>query len=147
MANEPTIEFTGNVGKDPETHTYSNGNTTTTINVAVTPSYQKNGQWVEKETMWFQITPITNSAKAQIPYITKGARVVVNGQLSTFTKEDNTKYLQVAARTIGILHTGQQQAPAPQTTYTPPQAGYAPQIDAWGQPAQGFDAQTSEPPF
>ena len=126
MANEPTIEFSGNVGKDPETRTFQNGNSVTTVNVAVTPSYQKNGQWTDKETIWFQVTPMSNAAKAQIPFITKGSRVVVSGQLTTYTNDKGTKYLQVAARTLAVLHTSKDsQKSAPAQSSAEPWASYS----------------------
>lgn len=117
-----TITLTGNVGADPSTHTFDNGNSVTSFPVGVSQGYyDQSRQWVDQGTMWVDVECAPGAAK-QLPWVGKGVRVVVSGSLSqrSFTRKDGTQgtRLRVWATTLGFLNktNDQQQQPAPQQT-------------------------------
>lgn len=105
------ISCVGNVGKDPETHTFNNGSTKTSFSLAVSQGYMDNGNWVDQGTMWLEVTPITRQASSQLAHIHKGDRILVTGLLSQrFWDKDGVQHnmLQIAAHAIGKLVKPQQ---------------------------------------
>lgn len=104
-----SIEFDGNVGADPETRTFQNGNTLTEFSVACSQGYfDKQHQWVDQGVTWFRVHPFGKQAENQLPYIRKGCKVLINGTLETREYQDkqgqNRVSLNVTARHIGIVH-------------------------------------------
>lgn len=132
MANEPTIELIGNAVNDPEQKTFQNGGSVTQFRIAVTPSYQDaQKQWKEKETLYFNVKPITKTAESQLHLIHKGARVLVNGMLTkrsyTTKQGEPGEALDVAARTLAVI---QKPAQKPQGSFNPPTRNQS-QADPW----------------
>lgn len=134
------VALVGNVGKDPQTRTFNNGKSITTFSVGVSQGYfDQQNQWVDQGTMWLDVEPITRQAQEQVPYVTKGAKVVVTGLLSqrfyTDKQGNNASSLKVAAHAIGFLHKPQQQAPV-QQQWGQSQQYAASTTDLWATPAE-----------
>ena len=142
------VSLVGNVGRDPETRTFQNGNSLTTFSVGVSQGYfDQSRQWQDQGTMWVDVECITPQAKAQLPWVVKGARVHITGLLQQrfFTKKDGAQgsSLKVAAQALSFLHKkDEQQMIQP--------AGYAPAAPAsaqTGDPWAGGGYQSGEPDF
>jgi len=86
----------GNIGKDPETRTFQDGNKVVSFSVAATERWKsKDGEKKEK-TEWINIS-ITNQGLADIAlkYLKKGSKVYIEGSISTRKwqdKEGNDRY-------------------------------------------------------
>ncbi|NEG55412.1 single stranded DNA-binding domain-containing protein [Bifidobacterium platyrrhinorum] len=143
MANEPIIEFKGHVGRIVD---FRNGGCM--VSVSVTPSYKdkNSGDWVDKETLWFDVRPLSNDAKDAVDQIRQykqrdlSVRVLVSGGLSKGVSEkDGVKYehLEVGARTLAVLSAKPKRGATANGTL-PPQQGFSNGNPFGGaQPAQG----------
>jgi len=109
MANEPLITLTGRVGKDPELKISPNGKAILNLSVAVTPRKNKDGEWVDGETMWFRVVMFGKDAEAATEKVNKGDKVCISGRLTinTFTNKDGEKVTvpEVIADALGIIPT------------------------------------------
>ena len=135
------VTFAGNVGKDPETRTFNNGHSLTTFSVGVSQGYfDQSRQWVDQGTMWITVECSPMAAR-QLPYVNKGARVLVTGLLSQrfYQRKDGGQgsELRCYAHALGFLHK-QQQGQQPQPSQpSQPSAGIrqgAPAAQAQGMP-------------
>lgn len=96
------ITIAGNVGKDAEQRTTQSGAKVTSWSMAV-------NHWDgnENQTMWFDVTVWGKRGDGAAKLATKGAKMVVTGDLST--REYNGKtYLQVTANDFTPMGGGQQ---------------------------------------
>ena len=141
------VTFAGNVGKDPETRTFPTGHSLTTFSVGVSQGYfDQSRQWVDQGTMWITVECSPTAAR-QLPYVRKGARVLVAGLLSQrfYQRKDGGQgsELRCYAHALGFLHKPQQQGqaapqqPAPQQ---PAQPAQGTPVDPWAGNA-GSDAE------
>lgn len=94
-----TIIIAGNVGKDAATRD-ANGTPVTSWSVAVE---ERNGQ--DKRTIWFDCSMWGTRGEKVGPYIRKGGRVAVAGELSTREYEGKT-YLTVRVDQLTLLGDG-----------------------------------------
>jgi len=86
--SRPTIIISGNVGRDPERLITSRGDTMLTFSVAV--NYQEQGA---EHTEWFGCAMFGRYAEAMAPYVAKGSRVTVQGDLRplrTYQRQDGS---------------------------------------------------------
>lgn len=91
------IVISGNIGKDAEVRSTTNGDKVTSWTVAVEDRTGK-----EKSTMWFDCTLWGKRGESLAPYLTKGGKVSVSGELST--REHNGKtYLTVRADQVSLM--------------------------------------------
>ena len=96
-----SITIGGNIGKDAATRSTQQGDKVTGFSVAVE---ERNGQ--EKRTLWFDVSIWGNRGEKLAPYLTKGTKVSVAGDLSTREHEGKT-YLTVRADQITLMGGGQ----------------------------------------
>jgi single-strand DNA-binding protein len=88
------ITLAGNVGKDAETRTTQGGQSVTGFTVAVTDR--------QKATTWFDVSLWGKRGETVAQYVTKGAKIVVTGELGT--REHNGKtYLTVNASDVTLM--------------------------------------------
>ena len=97
-----SITIGGNIGKDATTRSTQQGDKVTGFSVAVE---ERNGQ--EKRTLWFDVSIWGSRGEKLAPYLTKGAKVSVAGDLST-REHDGKTYLTVRADQITLMGGGQQ---------------------------------------
>jgi single-strand DNA-binding protein len=106
MAGEPTVSFVGRVALDPTINFTQTGRAVANYKIAVTPTTKDNDQWVDKETLWFNVS-LWRGAEAAIDSIVKGAIVSVTGKLAedNYTTKDGEKRtaLTVDADVIGLV--------------------------------------------
>jgi single-strand DNA-binding protein len=104
------LTIAGNIGKDAELRSTQGGDQVAGFSVAV-----ETREGREKTSIWFDVSIWGKRAQALAPYLTKGARVCVSGDLGT--REYNGKtYLTVKADQVTLLgggNRGERQDDAP----------------------------------
>lgn len=96
-----SITIAGNIGRDAETRTTQGGDKVTGWSVAVE---ERQGQ--DKRTIWFDVAIWGKRGEALAPYLTKGSRVAVSGDLSTREHGGKT-YLTIRADQVTLLGGGE----------------------------------------
>lgn len=79
------VILVGNLGKDPEVRSFSNGNKVVNFSVATSESWKDkmSGEWKEK-TEWHKVAVFNEHlAKKAEQYLRKGSKVYVEGKLQT----------------------------------------------------------------
>lgn len=103
------IEVTGNVGKDAELKFISGSKGDFAIakfSLAETPREYKNGEWVNGETVWWNISVTGKQAEQVVEVATKGAKLLIKGDLRQYSyeKDGETKSGQeIRAKIVAIL--------------------------------------------
>lgn len=92
-----TITVAGSIGKDAVVRSTQSGEKVTGWSVAVE---ERVGQ--DKRTIWFDCTLWGKRGESLAPYLTKGGKVAVSGELSTREHEGKT-YLTVRADQVTLL--------------------------------------------
>ena len=95
------ITIAGNIGKSAETRRTPNGDAVTSWSLAVE---ERKGS--EKRTIWFDCSLWGKRGESLAPYLTKGGKVAVSGELST-REHDGKTYLTVRAEQVTLLGGGQ----------------------------------------
>lgn len=109
----------GNVGKDPESRTFENGNKVVNFSLATSENYKdKSGEWQQK-TEWHNVT-IYGQLAERAESMTKGATLFLEGKIQTrkwTDKEGNDRYTTeiVANYFRPIRKPGETQGAAPQS--------------------------------
>ena len=96
-----SITIAGNIGKSAETRQTPNGDAVTSWSLAVE---ERKGQ--DKRTIWFDCSLWGKRGESLAPYLTKGGKVAVAGELST-REHDGKTYLTVRAEQVTLLGGGQ----------------------------------------
>ena len=96
-----SLTIAGNIGKSAETRRTPNGDAVTSWSVAVE---ERKGS--EKRTIWFDCSLWGKRGESLAPYLTKGGKVAVSGELST-REHDGKTYLTVRAEQVTLLGGGQ----------------------------------------
>ena len=101
------VTLLGNLGREPEFRTTSNGIPVCTLNVATSDNYKdKSGEWKEA-TEWHRVVLWNRLAETADKYLKKGSRVYLEGKLKTRSYEDKTgakRYTtEVEANTMVML--------------------------------------------
>ena len=118
------VKLIGNLGRDPETKTFDDGNSTTTFSMAPADSWKDKGTGEKKEktewhrcVCWRQLATIANT------YLRKGSKVYVSGQLKTRQYTDKSgveKYsTEIHVRDM-IMLDSREGGPSSQPTQTAP---------------------------
>ncbi|MGB0167543.1 MAG: single-stranded DNA-binding protein [Luteibaculum sp.] len=106
MAGINKVILVGNLGKDPEIRTLSNGSKVAKFSLATNENYKgKDGNWNER-TEWHNITAWRNLAERAENTLTKGTQIYVEGKLrtSSYEKDGSTRYItEVEAEYFTIL--------------------------------------------
>ena len=107
MAGEIAVFGEGRVGNDPEMKTLSSGKTVTSFSLANTPRFQKDGVWVDGETIWFRCNIWGKNAIGASNELRKGALITFGGYLSqnTYTNKEGVERvsLEVTINGYGIV--------------------------------------------
>ena len=75
------VRIIGNVGQDPDTGVFQNGNSYIRFSVAINDSYKnKDGEWVE-QTVWMKVQAFGTLADRLIKQVTKGISIHIGGKL------------------------------------------------------------------
>lgn len=114
MAQEPRIEFQGNLGATAEVKNSASGRQYLTFNVGVTPAKKVGTEYVNGETMWLRVTSFDVNVTLT-DQLLKGAKVKVTGRLTQRTADNGKTYNDVIADTIEIVARDQQKVAVPST--------------------------------
>lgn len=96
-----SLTIAGNIGKDAETRRTPNGDAVTSWSVAVE---ERKGQ--DKRTLWVDCSLWGKRGESLAPYLTKGGKVSVSGEMST-REHDGKTYLTLRAEQVTLLGGGQ----------------------------------------
>jgi single-strand DNA-binding protein len=91
------ITIAGNIGKSAETRTTQGGDKVTSWSVAVE---ERSGK--EKSTIWFDCSLWGKRGESLAPYLTKGGKVAVSGDLGKREHEGKT-YLTIRADQVTLM--------------------------------------------
>jgi single-strand DNA-binding protein len=105
MSGVNKVILLGNLGKDPESFTFENGNKKVSFSIATSEKYKdKEGNTVE-QTEWHNIAIFGKLADIAEKYLKKGSKVYLEGKLKTRSwddKDGNKKYMtEVEINTFG----------------------------------------------
>jgi single-strand DNA-binding protein len=82
MAGEIVIYGEGRLGSDPEIKLTPTGKNVTSFSIANTPRVNKDGEWVDKETIWLRCFIWGKNATGAANELRKGTLITFNGLLS-----------------------------------------------------------------
>ncbi len=104
---DPFITVVGNVGAEPRTRVLADGQVVTDFRIASTGRKKdRDGQWTDRETMWFGVSCWRATAENVAASVSKGDRVVVSGRLvaRSWTTDDGDKRsaLEIESATVGL---------------------------------------------
>jgi single-strand DNA-binding protein len=107
MSDINRVNLTGNLTKDPEVHTTSQGNTITTLRVAVSVrKKQSDGNWGESAG-YYDVKVFGQQAQACAEHLQKGRQIAVDGRLdwSEWQDKDGNKRqsVQIIAGDVKFL--------------------------------------------
>ncbi len=129
------VMLIGRLGADPEMRYTASGSPVTTFRLAVGRQWRDNAGEIHDETEWFNIVAWNRLAETCNQYLTRGARVYVEGRLQTRSWEDQqsgqTRYrTEVIASDLIMLDSRSSREPEdyPPTRETsrPPRGGAQP---------------------
>jgi len=100
------VILVGNLGSDPEVKYTQNGTAVANFRMATTEKFKQNDEWVEN-TEWHRVVAWGRLGEICGEYLTKGARVYIEGKIQTRSWEDrdgNKKYTtEIIAREMKML--------------------------------------------
>ena len=85
------VTIVGNMGTDPESRTFPNGDVVTNINVATSEKWKDKATGEDRErTEWHRIVFHRRLAEVAAQYLRKGSKVYIEGRLQTRKWQDKT---------------------------------------------------------
>ena len=95
------VQFTGNLGGDPELRFLPDGTAVASFSVAVTGRKKSGNEYVDDVTAWYRVTCWKYDAEAAVENLRKGSRVHVVGVLkpTPYTAKDGTERLSLEVNT------------------------------------------------
>ena len=101
----------GNLGQDPEMAYTGNGVAYTRFSLAVSRSYERDGERVE-ETEWFKVTAWNKLAELCNEYLIKGQKAYVDGRISLgeWSRSDGTQGASMEIRAENVVFLNKPQA-------------------------------------
>jgi single-strand DNA-binding protein len=149
MASVNRVTLLGNLGRDPETRTFSNGEQVCNITLATTEKWKDKQTGEMKEiTEWSKIAFFGRTAEVAAQYLKKGSQCYVEGSLRTrkYTDKDGQEKYSTEIRADNLVLLG-----SPAVGSSPRQAQPAPARQAVpARLSSGFDEMDgidSEIPF
>ncbi len=142
MASINKAILVGNLGQDPELRYTRSEMAVTTLRVATTDTYARDGE--EPKTEWHSVVVFGKTAENCCNFLSKGRQVYVEGRIQTrkwTDKEGNDRYsTEIVANTVQFLGSkrdGDQAGEGPsRTQYRAPGAG---NVSGGGNFNQSFD--------
>ncbi|MGA9327445.1 MAG: single-stranded DNA-binding protein [Salegentibacter sp.] len=81
------VQLIGNVGEDPKSHKFENGNLVVRLSLATNEDYFKDGEKIQ-QTQWHNLVIWGKQAEIAKNYVTKGKEIAVEGKLTSRTYEN-----------------------------------------------------------
>ena len=144
MASVNKVIIVGNLGRDPETRSFPNGDQVANVTVATTDRWKDKASGDMKEsTEWHRISFFGRLAEIAGQYLRKGSQVYVEGSLRTrkYTDKDGIEKYSTEIRADSMQMLGQRQGGEQQAA--PRQAP----ASAPAKAAAGFDDLDDDIPF
>lgn len=103
----------GNLGQDPEIRFTASGNAVANVNIATTSSWNdRNTGQRQEQTEWHRVVMFNKVAEIAQQYLTKGARVYIEGRLQTRKWQDQNNQdrytTEIVCNDMQMLGGGQQ---------------------------------------
>lgn len=118
------VMIIGRLGFDPEMRFTSSGSPVTTFRVAVGRQWRDSNGESHDDTEWFNVVAWNKLAEICNQYLTKGARVYVEGRLQTRSWEDQqsgqTRFKTEVIASDMIILDGREGRPGRDDDYAPP---------------------------
>ncbi|HPD64909.1 MAG TPA: single-stranded DNA-binding protein [Bacteroidia bacterium] len=130
MASLNKVFLIGNLGRDPEIRTFSEGSKKATFTLATTERYKdKNGDWKD-DTTWHNIGAFGFLADRAETYLKKGSQVFIEGRITTRTYTDSNnvekKFTEIIASNFMILGKKESTTETRETPDQVPEIDYPP---------------------
>lgn len=106
MSSLNKIQLIGNLGSDPETKVFDNGDQVTNFTIATSEKWKDKQGQPQESTEWHKVVCRNGISKIVDQYVTKGQKVYIEGKLKTRSYESNgqTNYItEVMASNIIML--------------------------------------------
>lgn len=97
--SDNAITITGNLTRDPELRFTASGTASCSLSVAVNRRYQKDGEWQDAPTNFFNAVCFGQLAENVAASLTKGDRVQIAGRLD-FRKYTNKEGVEVSTHDV-----------------------------------------------
>jgi single-strand DNA-binding protein len=103
-----SVQLIGNLGKNPEIKTASNGNKYAMFSLATLESYTNKAGEKVKETTWHNITLWGAQAELAEKYLTTGSQIGIKARLvnNEYTDKDGTKKSRYELKVIDMILLG-----------------------------------------
>ena len=153
MASVNKVILVGNLGRDPESRTFPNGDQVTNVTIATTDKWRDKQTGDMKEaTEWHRVAFHGRLAEIAAQYLRKGSQVYIEGSLLTRSWErDGVKQYATEIRADQMQMLGNRPAGGSQQTQSPPSQPHghapAPQQEAQRPAGSGFDDFDQDIPF
>ena len=112
MASVNKVIIVGNLGRDPETRSFPNGDQVTNVTIATTDRYKDKTSGEMKEiTEWHRVSFFGRLAEIAGQYLRKGSQVYVEGSLRTrkWTDKDGVEKYSTEIRADSMQMLGSRQ--------------------------------------
>ncbi|RYF37271.1 MAG: single-stranded DNA-binding protein, partial [Comamonadaceae bacterium] len=112
MASVNKVIIVGNLGRDPETRTFPNGDQIANVTIATTDRYKDKTSGEMKEiTEWHRVSFFGRLAEIVGQYLRKGSQVYVEGSLRTrkYTDKDGIEKYSTEIRADSMQMLGSRQ--------------------------------------
>ncbi|QJC58075.1 Single-stranded DNA-binding protein [Polaromonas vacuolata] len=129
MASVNKVIIVGNLGRDPETRSFPNGDQVTNITIATTDRYKDKTSGEAKEiTEWHRVSFFGRLAEIAGQYLRKGSQVYVEGSLRTrkWTDKDGIEKYTTEIRADSMQMLGSRQGMGGAQTGDEGGGGYEP---------------------
>lgn len=147
------ILLIGNAGRDAELRFIPSGDALASFSMAVSRSYQVNGEWKE-ETEWFNVSAWGRQAEGVSQRVRRGNKVFVEGRLSTrqYTTQSGETRTSLDVRAFRVMVINAQSdedghgsyGDHPASDQSAPES-HTPPADSGGAPGAGFNDSDSDP--
>lgn len=134
------LTIIGNLGADPETKTFPDGNAITTLRIATTEKWTSKDGTAQERTEWHRVVVRGRDAQEVARRLHKGDRVLVNGSVQSREYEKDgakVRITEVAARGVFV----EISAPREQRNAGPARS------NGGARPAQGGNDYADDIPF
>ena len=131
MSSVNKVILIGNLGKDPEIRSFSNGDQVANVSLATTDKWKDKATGEQREhTEWHRLQFTGRLAEIAGQYLKKGSQIYVEGSIRTRKWQDqsgqdkySTEIRVDSMQMLGGRPSGEQQAPRQQRAAQPAQGG------------------------
>jgi single-strand DNA-binding protein len=100
-----TVILSGYLGRDPDMHTFDNGDQVTTLRLAVSNAKKQGDEWVD-DTLWVDCKVYGARAESVAQYLVKGSFVMVEGSLGqprSWDGDDGVKRFTMVVNRCNVI--------------------------------------------